>query len=213
MKDLKCCILVFAKAPITGKVKTRLLSSMSPDDIISFYKNLVLHTLKIATRSKVGSVELWCTPSIDHPFFQQCAEIFQIPLFCQIEGDLGKRMAHAFEESLQKAYFVFLIGTDCPFLTPDDLKDAKESLSQGYQVVLIPAEDGGYVLIGLSQSHPTLFEGIYWGGPTVLQETRERLRRLGWRWKELSWRWDIDRPKDVERLKREGGYDFLFINS
>lgn len=84
---------------------------------------------------------------------------------------------------------------------------------QGYQAVLSPAEDGGYVLIGLTQFHPMLFEGISWGTASVLPETRDRLRKLKWRWKELPERWDIDRPEDVERLKREGDYDFLFNES
>lgn len=204
MKDMESCILVFAKAPIAGGVKTRLLLSMTPERVVSFYKNLVLHTLKTAVESGIGSVELWCAPSTNHPFFHQCAKIFQIPLFCQPKGNLGKRMAHAIDESLQRASFTILIGTDCPSLTPNDLKEAKESLIQGYQVVLSPAEDGGYVLIGLSQFHPILFEGISWGSSSVLNETRERLQRLGWRWKELSERWDIDRPEEVERLRKEG---------
>ncbi len=213
MKDTKSVILVFAKAPIAGRVKTRLLSFMTPERIVSFYKNLVLYSLKIAIESGVGSVELWCAPSPNHPFFQRCAEIFQIPLLCQPEGDLGYRMAYAFSKTLQRASIVILMGTDCPSLTPDDLKEAKESLTKGYQAVLSPAEDGGYVLIGLNQFHPSIFEGISWGSSSVLQETRERLLRLGWRWKELSERWDIDRPEDLERLKKEGGYDFLFRDS
>lgn len=175
---------------------------------------MVLHTLKMATQSGIGSVELWCTPSIDHPLFQQCAEIFKIPLFCQTKGDLGTRMAYAIKNSFQRgASFTCLIGTDCPSLTSEDLKKTKENLMQGYQAVLSPAEDGGYVLIGLTQFHPMLFEGISWGTASVLPETRDRLRKLKWRWKELPERWDIDRPEDVERLKREGDYDFLFNES
>lgn len=204
MKKIECCTLVFAKAPIGGKVKTRLLSSIPQEKVLSLYKNLVLHSLRIAIESYIGPVELWCTPSIDHPFFKQCAEIFQIPLFCQSDGDLGKRMAHAINNSLQKASLSLLIGTDSPSLTPEDLKEAKESLIQGYQAVLSPAEDGGYVLIGLSQFHPSLFEGISWGSSSVLRETRKRLQRLRWQWKELSERWDVDRPEDLERLREEG---------
>lgn len=208
MKKVECCILVFAKAPIEGLVKTRLHSSMTSDKIISFYKNLILYTLKKTTGSCIGSVELWCTPSIDHPFFKQCAESFQIPLFCQPDGDLGKRMAYAINSALHRASFSLLIGTDCPSLTTDDLKEAKESLIQGYQAVFSPAEDGGYVLIGLSQFHPSLFEGISWGSSSVFKETRKRLQKLRWKWKELSERWDVDRPEDLERLKEEG-YSFL----
>ncbi|MGB9629996.1 MAG: hypothetical protein ACPL6D_15175, partial [Thermodesulfobacteriota bacterium] len=91
MKDIRSSLLVFAKAPIVGRVKTRLLLMMTPERVVSFYKNLVLHALNIATGSGIGSVELWCAPSPNHPFFHQCREIFQIPLLCQPEGDLGYR--------------------------------------------------------------------------------------------------------------------------
>ena len=199
-----CSILVFAKAPISGEVKTRLLPLMNAEAATTLHKKLVFDTLSVAVGSKVGSVELWCTPSIEHPFFIQCAEKFKVELHRQIEGDLGRRMAYAFDKTLEKVPMALLIGTDCPSLTSDDLKEAKEALEQGTPVVITPVEDGGYVLIGLRHYEPTLFEGISWGTSSVLEETRERLRRLRWRWRELSERWDVDRPEDVESLRKSG---------
>jgi glycosyltransferase A (GT-A) superfamily protein (DUF2064 family) len=70
--------------------------------------------------------------------------------------------------------------------------------------VIGPAEDGGYVLIGLRRYAPELFKGVSWGTDLVLKETRERLRVLGWQWHELKERWDVDRPEDMKRLKSEG---------
>jgi rSAM/selenodomain-associated transferase 1 len=199
-----CRIIVFAKAPIPGEVKTRLLSSMDPLAVTTLHEKLVLHSLDTAVESNVGPIELWCSPSKEHPFFLRCAEKFQIELHQQTEGDLGRRMAHAFSETFKRAPMALLMGSDCPSLTPDDLKKAKRILMQGVSAVIIPAEDGGYVLIGLRQYEPTLFEGIFWGTESVLKETRERLRQLRWDWQELPPRWDVDRPEDVERLRREG---------
>ena len=203
-ENTDCSILVFAKAPISGEVKTRLFPLMNAEAATTLHKKLVLHTLSAAVESKAGSVELWCTPSIEHPFFIQCAEKFKVELHRQTEGDLGRRMANAFDKTLEKSPMALLIGTDCPSLTSDDLKEAKEALKQGTPVVITPVEDGGYVLIGLRQYEPTLFEGISWGTSSVLEETRERLRRLRWRWRELPERWDVDRPEDVERLRKSG---------
>jgi rSAM/selenodomain-associated transferase 1 len=201
MENLEGRILIFAKAPISGRVKTRLLSSLNVERVMDLYKKLMIHTLKIVTRAAVGSIELWCTPTTDHPFFLHCAKRFKVSLRSQIEGDLGRRMAHAFEETLKQVPYAILIGTDCPSLTETDLKEAKETLIQGTPAVLIPAEDGGYVLIGLRKYDSFLFKGISWGSSSVLEETRTRLKKLGWQWRELEERWDVDRPEDVERLR------------
>lgn len=203
-------IIVFAKAPIPGEVKTRLLSSMDVESATTLHQKLVLHTLDIAVGSKAGSVELWCSPSKEHPFFLRCAEKFQVDLYQQIEGDLGRRMAHAFNEILKRVPMALLIGTDCPSLTLDDLKEAGRALEQEAPVVIAPAEDGGYVLIGLRQYEPALFEGISWGTGAVLEETRERLRQSRLDWRELPQRWDVDRPEDVERLRISGLIEHVF---
>jgi glycosyltransferase A (GT-A) superfamily protein (DUF2064 family) len=101
-----------------------------------------------------------------------------------------------------------LIGTDAPSLTEADLKESAEVLLKGIDAVISPAEDGGYVLIGLRHEVSDLFTGISWGSNTVMEETRLRLRQLRWRWHELPERWDVDRLEDLERLKREGHFIF-----
>jgi len=203
-KKRVCSLLVFAKAPIPGQVKTRLISSMGATAAASLHKKLLFHSLKTATDSGLGPVELWCTPSTEHPFLKLCAEKFKLMLQKQTYGDIGKRMSYAFEHTLRKVPSALLIGTDCPSLTQDDLKEAAEVLAQGMDAVIGPAEDGGYVLLGLHRFAPELFTGILWGSNSVLKETRERLRVLGWRWHELKERWDVDRPEDLERLRMEG---------
>ena len=204
MKKNDCRLIVIAKAPIPGEVKTRLLPFLDVETASILHEQLVLHCLNTAIEAEVGQVDLWCTPSVDHPFFIHCAEKLQIELHLQTQGDLGRRMAHAFGETLKRTPMALLMGTDCPSLTCGDLKEAKRILHQDPQAVISPAEDGGYVLIGLRQYASQLFEGISWGTEVVMEETRRKLRRLGWQWHELPQRWDVDRPEDIERLRIEG---------
>ena len=113
-------------------------------------------------------------------------------------------MYRAFARCLRSHDHVILIGSDCPALGPPDLRTAARALRAGADAVLSPAEDGGYALIGLRRVARRLFEGIEWGGPEVLAQTRRRLARLRWRCKELRTLWDVDRPEDVARLRRAG---------
>jgi uncharacterized protein len=209
MNRSACCLVIFAKAPVPGGAKTRLIPLLGEEGAALLYEKMVIRSIATATNVGIGPVELWCTPSTEHPFFSRCAEEFGIMLRCQTEGDIGERMAHAFRETLKRSTYVLLMGTDCPSLTGDDLGEAVNALRKGDDAVLIPSEDGGYVLMGLRRYAEELFTGIEWGTEDVLEETRVRLRRLGWRWHELSERWDVDLPEDVERLKREGYMEVL----
>ncbi len=210
MRHEECRIIVFAKAPEPGHVKTRLIPTLSPVGAALLYERMAWRCLLTAAGSGIGSIELWCVPGTDHPFFQRCAEEFRLQLYAQPDGDLGDRMGYALRVMLQRARFAILIGTDCPSRTEGDLRRALLFLREGAKAVIGPSEDGGYVLIGLSEYSPALFSGIPWGTQAVMEETRRRLSTLGWQWKELSERWDVDRPEDVERLRKEGYVD-LFL--
>ena len=96
---------------------------------------------------------------------------------------------------------VVLIGGDCPVLQAEHLLQTLDWLKGGCDAVIGPAEDGGYVLLGLNKSSPELFRGIAWGGDSVLDETRSRLQGLGWQWRELEPLWDLDRPADLDRFR------------
>ena len=111
-------------------------------------------------------------------------------------------MYRAFKRALRRHTYVVLIGSDCPALRPADLRAAARALREGADAVFAPAEDGGYPLIGLSRVSRRLFDGIRWGGPRVMAQTRRRLEALRWRWQELRTLWDVDRPEDVLRLRR-----------
>lgn len=197
-------VLIFARAPVPGNVKTRLIPLLGAHGAAALHRRLTEHALAVAHESGIGSVELWCTPSIDDTFFQNSHERFKAALHRQCEGDLGMRMLDAFENALGRSRNVLLIGSDCPSMTAADLWTAVRALRDGRDAVFCPAQDGGYVLIGLKHAMPALFDAITWGTDIVMEETRQRLRNLGWRWHELPTHWDVDRPEDYERLVREG---------
>lgn len=194
-------LMVFAKAPIPGQVKTRLVAVLGPNGATACHRALVRCSLALARRSTVAQVELWCSPDSKHDFFRCCQSRYAVSLHDQQGTDLGARMQHAFKQTLGKAGFALLMGSDCPSLTVSDLDRARQALKDGYDAVIGPALDGGYVLMGLRQGEPSLFSEIPWGTAAVVQLTRERMRRLRWRWYELPVRWDVDRPEDLHRLR------------
>jgi hypothetical protein len=185
-------------------VKTRLIPLLGDHGAAALHRNLVERALTVARESGVGPVELWCTPNTDDEFFATCRERFHLTLHRQREGDLGARMLNALEDALTRSRHVLLTGSDCPSLTAADLRAAAGALREGRDAVFCPTEDGGYVLVGLSQAIPALFYAMTWGTATVMEETRQRLHNLGWRWHELPVHWDVDRPQDYQRLVREG---------
>ena len=198
--DPGCRVMVFARAPVPGEVKTRLIPSSGEAGAAALHRRLVLHCLEAAVHSRLGPVELWCAPDAGHPFFRECEHRLGVSLHSQEGGDLGARMQRAFESALARSRRAILIGGDIPALSGQYLRDADRALAQGDDAVIGPAEDGGYVLIGLARVDPTLFRDIPWGGPDVLAETRRRIATLAWRARELPALWDVDRPEDLERL-------------
>jgi rSAM/selenodomain-associated transferase 1 len=198
--------MVFAKAPIPGRVKTRLVPALGERAAAELHRQLAELTLSTALAAGLGPVELWCAPGTNDVFFADCARQYGISLRAQGDGDLGMRMARALEHALTGGSPGLLVGSDCPVLTAEYLCDAAAALAGGNDAVFGPAEDGGYVLIGLARkSSAQLFEGISWGKGTVMQETRARLARLDWRWRELATLWDVDRPEDLLRLRQLRG--------
>ncbi|HXZ49272.1 MAG TPA: TIGR04282 family arsenosugar biosynthesis glycosyltransferase [Usitatibacter sp.] len=194
---------MFAKAPVAGGVKTRLAAVLGPSAAASLHAGLVRHALATAVQARVGPVSLWCSPDASHPFFERCRDEFGVALEAQRGADLGERMLRAFEPAWAAGGRLLLIGSDCPALTGEHLARAAGAL-EAQDVVLVPAEDGGYVLVGVARALPRLFEGIAWGGAAVMAQTRERLAQLRARWEELPALWDVDRPEDYARLRREG---------
>ena len=190
-------IAVLAKAPIAGFAKTRLIPAIGAHAAAILQERLTEQTVQTAHEADIGPVTLWCAPDASHGSFRELAARFPIALARQADGDLGARMLAAFADGP-----TLVIGSDCPGFTPDRLRAAADALDEA-DVVLTPAEDGGYVLIGARKAHPELFTGITWGTSTVLAETRKRIAALGLKSVELGPLWDLDSESDLARLERE----------
>jgi rSAM/selenodomain-associated transferase 1 len=182
-------IIVFARAPVPGEAKTRLIPRLGAWRAARLHASLTLRALRIARRTG-EEVELHGTRR--HSFFRN----LDVPFRLQRGKDLGERMYRALAKARKPA---ILIGTDCPVLTSADLRRALRWLRGGCEVVLAPAEDGGYALIGARRVSKHLFEDIAWSTPSVYVDTAKKLR--GYRWRALRTVWDVDRPEDLERLR------------
>jgi uncharacterized protein len=182
-------IIVFAKAPVPGAAKTRLIPALGEWGAARLHARLVRHAVRTALASGCGPVEMH--GSARHSFFRS----LKIRFCLQRGRDLGERMHHA----LSRNPGAILIGSDCPALTVADLRRAARLLRGGTEVVLAPAEDGGYALIGARRVSAEMFRGISWGTSTVYQESAKRLE--GYRWRALRTVWDVDRPGDLARLR------------
>jgi hypothetical protein len=189
-----------AKAPIPGTAKTRLIPSIGAHAAAVLQERLTERAITTALAANIGAVTLWCAPDIRHPSFFDLVMRLRVTLKPQPEGDLGARMLAAMAASGGPT---LVIGTDCPALTAVHLRGAARALHDGAEVVLIPAEDGGYVLIGVRMAHPQLFSGISWGSATVLAETRAHIIALRLALAELPPLWDVDTESDLARLERE----------
>ena len=189
-----------AKAPIAGKAKTRLIPALGAAKAARLHANLVKFTLNKHRHAQICPVQLCCSPSPGHVFFQSQKQP-GIRLTSQPKGDLGLRMYFAMQQALSNARSIVLIGTDCPDLKPKHVTRGLQFLESGHNAVLGPADDGGYYLIGLNHANPTLFTDITWGKSTVLEQTRQKLQALNWNWKELESLRDIDRPADLNSGK------------
>jgi len=193
-------VVVFARAPQRGRSKTRMVPVLGEGGAARLSARLTRRTLATVRAARVGPIELHGAPNARHAFFLQHTRGSGIRLQNQRGNDLGARMALALSAALRRARSVILVGTDCPALQPADLRRAARALAGGCDVVLAPAEDGGYPLIGVRRVSPRIFENMTWGGAQVFAETGARLDALGWRWRRLRRLWDVDRPQDLERF-------------
>ncbi|TMJ12492.1 MAG: glycosyltransferase [Alphaproteobacteria bacterium] len=183
-------IVIFAKAPVPGQVKTRLVPALGSEGAARLAQEMLEHTVEEALATGL-SVELCGDP--DPSTWYQGPPLL---LSAQGEADLGARLARAAERVLKEEP-ILLIGTDCPGLNRHRLLKAARALETN-DAVLLPAEDGGYVLLGLTRFDKSLFEEIAWSTPTVSFETIERIESLGWSLHLGETLWDVDEPQDLQ---------------
>jgi len=192
------CILLFAKYPAPNKAKTRLQPTLGVDGAARMARQLLLHSIE-QTIDTGFSVELCVSPAPTNPCWQALDLPDSLRWSAQAEGDLGLRMLIASQLALQSFNKVVLIGTDCPSLTTACIQTAVHQLDQ-HDAIMIPATDGGYVLLGFREVNESLFSEIVWSTPSVAAVTKQRMAALGWTLALFDPLHDIDEPKDLKHL-------------
>jgi rSAM/selenodomain-associated transferase 1 len=198
MKYPDSIILVFAKAPVAGQVNTRLVPFISAQEAADLHKQFTRDRLQMCTAADLCEVQLWCSPDTTHRFFSDCRERFDIKLQTQHGNDLGERMSNAIRFMLDQYKKIIIIGTDAPALDIDTIANVINELDNR-DAVLVPAEDGGYVLLGVSSYHQQLLANVPWGTEEVLSTTLENIDSLGMKYSLVGTCWDVDRPEDLQR--------------
>lgn len=198
-------LVIFAKAPIPGQVKTRLCPALTEDEAATLHGSFVLDTLE-RTKAAVTKFKLpvdrylACAPSSTHVFFRIMEARHGVTLLDQEGDDLGMRMRLAFDTLFRRGYRqVYLVGTDVPSLPLTHYRDAVEALTR-HDLVLGPAQDGGYYLIGMTTPHPTLFENIPWSTDQVLPLTQQKAKAAGLNLALLPVWNDVDTIEDLHAL-------------
>jgi len=188
-------LIIFAKQPIPGQVKTRLGKTMGMEKAAQIYETLLIHTLRVAAQCAGVTLYLYKTRESDARYFET---ITSIPLVIrdQINGDLGQRMVTALGDVLEKdADKALIIGTDCPGINAACLYDAFNRLDT-HELVIGPTKDGGYYLLGMKQPHDFLFENMLWSTAAVFAETIKRITARNLDVFTLDTLVDVDEEKD-----------------
>jgi len=191
------CLILFARQPLAGQVKTRLESALGIEGTLALYRRMLEKQITLVNQYTNANCQLWVDGDTGHNDFSE----FKGLAFQQCGDDLGQRMSHAIDHALKQHDRAILIGCDCPQYSHDYFERAFLALEQGADVVLGPAMDGGYVLVGLRRSHQEIFHGIQWGSAGVMKQTRERINALGLQYHELETLHDIDEPQDLYLLE------------
>jgi len=189
-------ILVFAKAPVAGRVKTRF--GLDGDLAARVFSNMLIQMVDIATQDNITPVELYIADDTEHPFIKKLAKHYDLPIKAQEGENLGKKMANAIAMSLKRYESVVLVGSDCLDITGQDYFDAFELMDVKEQtIVLQPAFDGGYVMVASNAECDALFDNIDWGTDKVLEQTLAKQTMLCANIKQLRTLSDIDYLEDL----------------
>lgn len=209
---MNTALIIFAKAPVAGVAKTRLIPALGAEGAAKLHARLLEHTIQRAVASACFPIYLFTPENTAHPFIDHLLKTYPLIHRLQQGVDLGERMKNAFFSMLaENESSVLLIGSDCPVIDGGVLELCCASLEH-QDAVFIPAEDGGYTLVGLSfhgnahlsgTSFGAVFENIEWGSDKVMQQTRTQLTELSLCWREPLTLWDVDRPEDLFKLSQQ----------
>lgn len=192
-------LLIFVKNAILGKVKTRLAESVGAEKALRIYIELLRHTRDITQPLEYGKFVYFSSFIPDFDLIWS-GDDFQQRI--QHGDDLGSRMSNAFRDIFDEGYErAVVVGSDCAELTGEIIERAFHELEDS-DMVIGPATDGGYYLLGMNEYHPELFENKHWSTETVFDETIQEMIDHGWIWQELPILADVDTEEDLERIQK-----------
>lgn len=192
-------LIVMAKAPVPGAVKTRLVPALGEAGAAALAARMLDHAVQQAVAAACGPVELCVSPDGHHPLFVRLCASHDLQITLQGEGDLGARMQRAIGRALAEGEAACLFGTDAPAIDAVMLREAAARLAT-HDAVFVPAFDGGYALVGLRRDAPSIFAAMPWSTAQVMATTHERLVAAGLSQAELPPVHDIDEPADLAHL-------------
>ncbi len=188
-------LIIFAKPPVLGYVKTRLAQAIGNENALKFYQRMLEQTWKIAQESTISTTVFFSKQS------EYVSNFKLFPVEFQSAGDLGKKMAEAFTTIFAKGYReVILIGADCPDNTTENILNAFELLQKN-DTVIGPSEDGGYYLIGMKKMYSEIFDNKVWSTSTVCQEAIQELEKINLSIGTAATLNDIDTWEDLKKSK------------
>jgi rSAM/selenodomain-associated transferase 1 len=190
-------VAVFARAPVAGRVKTRLARAVGDDVALAVHRELLQHTLATVKAACGADAELWLDGSAD------ATVDFGLPVRAQPPGDLGQRMLAVIESIVARHRAAIVVGSDCGVLDVSYVQAARSAL-QDADVVLGPVEDGGYILIGMRRAIPEVLLDMRWSTATVTRDTLRRAEAIGATVELLPALWDIDDAHDLLRWRALG---------
>lgn len=198
---MKNVLIIFIKNPILGKAKTRVAATVGNEKALKIYKELLTHTRKIVSEVEAKRL-LFYTYFVDNEDEWE-ASYFEKHLQC--EGDLGQKMKHAFDVAFTAgAKKVAIIGSDCGDIKPEIIEEAYQQLNKN-DLVIGPAEDGGYYLMGMSKPCYFVFEDKPWSNPALFNITAEHMEKKGATYALLPTLNDIDTYEDYVKWKEGKG--------
>ncbi len=204
-------VICFCKYPEPGMVKSRLSTNIGEDCAVQIYK-IILENILQNICMREFEVALYCFPDINHSFFEYCREKYNVSLHYQDGNDLGLRMYNAISNNLCTKNNVILIGSDCLELDSDYINDAFLTLDTNNDIVLGPTLDGGYALIGANRIDESIFCNVTWGTDSVLQQTVEKIKSIGWDIACMPYVRDIDTLSDYQYFSEHKNFKHLFID-
>jgi len=201
MPDKKL-LIVFAKPPVAGFAKTRLIPALGEHGAASLYGRLLKKTLDSVCHNNDWDVQLWLANNLMPDYISELKNKYAISAKYQQGHDLGERMFHAITNSLRHYKKVALIGTDCPAIDQHLISNTFAMLDE-VDLVFSPAEDGGYVQIAARKIEKAVFDQVEWGSELVLSQTKVNIKQTTLSVAFTKTYWDVDTPQDLKRLKKE----------